>query len=191
MLEVQLAVSGTACVGTRPVVSRIFPTGCFADEWDRWYGVMGPALGPSRELLYQYYYSSGRLHDSVVLRNPVRRFRQAGWRLSDRQATGSMVSSPRTADHEGFLRRLRSSPGKMPAAEYRYRFHGNRFVEIQTRTVGRSRFSISGLRRNRGNFIDQAGLLERPQRCLGTGGKLIRLRSSQAAKLYAFQFPPD
>lgn len=39
-----------------------------ADEWGRWYAVAGPGLVRRGNCVYQYYYSSGRLHDSAALR---------------------------------------------------------------------------------------------------------------------------
>ncbi|MBA3314611.1 MAG: hypothetical protein H0T47_15155 [Planctomycetaceae bacterium] len=51
----------------RPSREPYFPTG-LAGEWDRWYAVMGPGIVRRGNYLYQYYYSSGRLHDSVILR---------------------------------------------------------------------------------------------------------------------------
>ena len=67
MLEVQLAVSRDGIHWDRPSREPYFPTG-LADEWDRWYAVMGPGIVRRGNYLYQYYNSSGRLHDSVILR---------------------------------------------------------------------------------------------------------------------------
>jgi hypothetical protein len=68
MLEVQLAVSRDGIQWDRPTREPYFPTG-LADEWDRWYAVMAPGIVRRGNYLYQYYNSSGRLHDSAVLRS--------------------------------------------------------------------------------------------------------------------------
>ena len=77
--------AATACTGTRPSREPYFPTG-LADEWDRWYAVMGPGIVRRGNYLYQYYNSSGRLHDSVGPAARVRRLGQAARRRRHRAA---------------------------------------------------------------------------------------------------------
>ncbi len=67
LLEVQLAVSRDGIHWVRPSREPYFPTG-LADEWDRWYAVMAPGIARRGNYLYQYYVSSGRTHDSAILR---------------------------------------------------------------------------------------------------------------------------
>ena len=67
MLEVQLAVSRDGVKWQRPERVAYIPNG-LADEWDRWYTVSAPGLVKRGNYVYQYYYSSGQLHDGAMLR---------------------------------------------------------------------------------------------------------------------------
>jgi hypothetical protein len=68
MLEVRLAVSRDGVTWSRPGREAYIAPG-LADEWDRWYAVAGPGLVRRGNYVYQYYYSSGRLHDSATRRS--------------------------------------------------------------------------------------------------------------------------
>lgn len=66
-LEVQLAVSRDGIHWSRPSREPYMTMG-LPDEWDRWNNVMGPGIVRRGNYLYQYYTSSGRLHDGAIWR---------------------------------------------------------------------------------------------------------------------------
>ena len=138
MLEVQLAVSRDGVRWERPSREPYFPTG-LADEWDRWYAVMAPGIVRRGNYLYQYYNSSGRLHDSAVLRHEYAdNAKQLGGVGIVRQRLDGFVSAD--ADYQGgTFGRRRSRSMATPAAQHRHRFDGHRL----RRDPGRSQASQS------------------------------------------------
>src|SRR3954453_10998619 len=71
-----------------------------ADEWDRWYTVAAPGLVRRGNYVYQYYYSSGRLHDSAILRPEYDKVaKQEGGVGVVKQRLGGVGSAD--ADHPG------------------------------------------------------------------------------------------
>ena len=190
MLEVQLAVSRDGRVWERPSREAYFPTG-LADEWDRWYAVMAPGMIRRGNYLYQYYYSSGQLHDSAMLRSEYEQpVKQLGGLGIVRQRLDGFVSVD--ADHKGgYLRtppivfkgnclRLNIDTGSM----------GTAFVEIQDEHgVPVPGFSLTDCEEVGGNFIDQRVNWKGRHDVSTLSGKPIRLRIDlKRAKLYAFQF---
>ncbi|MFO1022802.1 MAG: hypothetical protein U0903_19220 [Planctomycetales bacterium] len=190
LLEVQLAVSRDGVHWDRPSREPYFPTG-LADEWDRWYAVMAPGIVRRGNYLYQYYYSSGRLHDSAILRAEYKdSLKESGGVGIVRQRLDGFVSAD--ADFQGgFLRtppiifkgnhlRLNIDTGSM----------GTAFVEVQNEQ-GQPipGFTLADCEEIGGNFIDQRVYWRGNQDLSKLAGKPIRLRIHlKRAKLYAFQF---
>jgi hypothetical protein len=193
MLEVQLAVSRDGVHWTRPSREPYFPTG-LADEWDRWYAVVGPGIVRRGNYLYQYYCSSGRLHDSVVLRPEYdEAAKQVGGVGVVRQRLDGFVSAD--ADHKGgWLRtpsivfrgnrlRLNIDTGAM----------GTAFVELQD-ADGRPipGFSLADCEEIGGNFIDQRVYWKGSPDVSSLAGRPIRIHFQLTrAKLYCFQFTQE
>ncbi len=190
MLEVQLAVSRDGKSWSRPSKEPYFRPG-LADEWDRWYSVMGPGLVRRGSSLYQYYYSTGRLHDSVILRPEydhsaqqlggvgVVRQRLDGFVSADADDQGGWLKTP-PIRFQGRRLRLNIDTGAM----------GTALVELQN-PDGHPipGFSLSDCEEIVGNFVDQSvywkgntdvsSLKEQPIRIL------VKMNR---ARLYAFQF---
>lgn len=192
MLEVQLAVSRDGAHWARPSREPYFPTG-LADEWDRWYAVMGPGIVRRGNYLYQYYYSTGRLHDSVVLRPEYDdSAKQLGGVGIVRQRLDGFVSAD--ADHRGGY--LRTPPlifrGKCLRLNIDTGSMGTAFVEIQDADDQPiPGFSASDCEEIAGNFIDQRVYWKGRSDVSALAGKPVRLRIDlKRAKLYAFQFTP-
>ena len=193
MLEVQLAVSRDGIKWDRPGREPYFPMG-LPDEWDRWYSVMAPGIVRRENYLYQYYYSSGRLHDSVVLRPEYdEAAKQVGGVGIVRQRLDGFVSAD--ADHRGgYLRtpaiifrgkalRLNIDTGAM----------GTAFVEIQN-AEGKpiEGFSMADCEEIGGNFIDQRVYWKGKSDLSALVGLPVRLLINlKRAKLYAFQFAAE
>jgi len=193
MLEVQLAVSRDGKKWDRPTRDAYFPTG-LPDEWDRWYSVMAPGIIRRGNYLYQYYYSSGQLHDSVALRPEYEETaKQKGGVGIVRQRLDGFVSAD--CDHKGgFLRtpviqfsgktlRLNIDTGSM----------GTAFVELQdeqgTPIPG---FTLKDCEEIGGNFIDQKVYWNGSTDVSSLAGKPVQLRIvMKRTKLYAFQFTKD
>lgn len=190
MLEVRFAVSRDGVKWSRPNREPYFSTG-LADEWDRWYTVMGPGLIRRGNYIYQYYYSSGRLHDSAILRPEYdHTARQLGGVGVVRQRLDGFVSAD--ADHKGgWLRtpavafrgnrlRLNIDSGAM----------GTAFVELQDAN-GKPipGFTLADCEEIGGNFIDQCVYWKGNPNVSSLVGRSVRiLIKMKRAKLYAFQF---
>jgi len=192
MLEVQLAVSRDGIAWQRPTREAYFPTG-LADEWDRWCAVMAPGIVRRGNYLYQYYYSSGRLHDSAILRAEyaaaeplggvgVVRQRLDGFVSADADYRGGHLITPPLV-FRGSCLRLNIDTGSM----------GTAFVEIQD-ADGQPipGFATAECEEIGGNFIDQRVYWKGRPDLSALAGKPVRLRFDlKRAKLYAFQFAPE
>jgi hypothetical protein len=193
MLEVQLAISRDGISWHRPSREPYFPTG-LADEWDRWYAVMGPGIVRRGNYLYQYYYSSGRLHDSAVLRAEyqesakqlggvgVVRQRLDGFVSADADHKGGWLTTP-TITYTGNRLRLNIDTGAM----------GTAFVELQD-AEGKPipGFTLADCEEIGGNFIDQLVYWKGNPDLSSLAGKPVRVHIELTrAKLYAFQFPKE
>lgn len=193
MLEIQLAVSRDGVKWDRPTREPYFPTG-LADEWDRWYAVMAPGIIRRGNYLYQYYNSSGRLHDSAILRPEYEKLvTQQGGLGIVRQRLDGFVSAD--ADYKGgWLRtpvitftgntlRLNIDTGSM----------GTAFVELQD-AEGKPLpgFALSDCEEIGGNFIDQRVYWKGKSDLSSLSGKPVRVQINMTrGKLYAFQFSKE
>jgi hypothetical protein len=189
-LEVQLAVSRDGIAWQRPSREPYFPTG-LADEWDRWYAVMAPGIVRRGNYLYQYYVSSGRTHDSVIIRpeydDAVKELggiglvkqRLDGFVSADADYRGGWIETP-AITFTGTRLRLNIDTGAM----------GTAFVEL--RDAGGSPipgFTLADCEEIGGNFIDQAVYWKGNPDVSAVAGKPIMLYFKLVrAKLFAFQF---
>lgn len=190
MLEVQLAVSRDGVRWSRPSREPYIATG-LADEWDRWYAVMGPGLARRGNSIYQYYYSTGRLHDSVILRPEydesakqlggvgVARQRLDGFVSADADHKGGLLATP-TVTFRGNRLRLNIDTGSM----------GTAFVGLcDERGQPIPGFALEDCEEIGGNFIDQAVYWKGRPDVSSLAGKPVQIQFKlRRAKLYAFQF---
>lgn len=193
MLEVQLAVSRDGIHWTRPSREPYFPVG-LADEWDRWYAVMGPGIARRGNYLYKYYNSSGRLHDSVVLRKEYdNAAKQTGGVGIVRQRLDGFVSAD--ADHRGGW--LQTPPLTFRGNRLRLNIDtgamGTAFVELQDadgKTI--PGFTLADCEEIGGNFIDQTIHWKGNPDVSSLAGRPVRIRfQMKRAKLYSFQFKQE
>jgi hypothetical protein len=191
LIEVQMAVSRDGVRWERPDRRPYFPMG-LPDEWDRWLTMMGVGMIRRGNALYQYYWSSGRMHDSAILRpeydevvaskgaiGAVRQ-RPDGFVSADFAYTGGTLTTPPLV-FRGTHLRLNIDTGGM----------GTAFVEIRdSRGEPITGFTRGECEEIGGNFLDTpvhwggkadlSALRERP---------LVLHISARGTKLYAFQFP--
>lgn len=190
MLEVQLAVSRDGVSWTRPDREPYVAPG-LADEWDRWYVVGGPGIARRGNFLYQYYYSSGRLHDSALLRaeydDPAGSYggvgvvkqRLDGFISADVDHKGGWLTTPPVV-FKGNRLRLNVDTGAM----------GTAFVGLLDE-AGRPipGFSADDGEEIGGNFVDQVVHWKGNPDVSVLAGRPIRIHFKlRRAKLYAFQF---
>lgn len=192
LLEIQLAVSRDGITWTRPSREPYFPMG-LADEWDRWLNVMCPGYVKRGNYLYQYYMSSGRTHDSVVLRPEYDYVTDLGGIGLLKQRVDGFVSAD--ADHKGgWLEtplltfsgnrlRLNIDSGAMGAA----------FVELRD-AEGNAipGYSLADCEEIGGNFIDQTVYWKGNPDVSALAGKPVRIFFKMIrTKLYSFVFADE
>lgn len=190
MLEVQLAVSRDGVQWSRPSRDAYVPSG-MPDEWDRWYAVMGPGLVRRGNSLYQYYYSSGQLHDSVNLRPEYdKSAKQVGGIGVVKQRLDGFISAD--VDHRGGW--LTTPPLKFRGNQLRLNIDagstGTAFVELQT-AAGQPipGFTLGDCEEIAGNVVAQRISWKGNSDVSSLAGQPIRLHvKMRRAKLYAFQF---
>ncbi|MBP9902584.1 MAG: hypothetical protein IT579_06040 [Verrucomicrobia subdivision 3 bacterium] len=190
LLEIQLASSRDGIHWQRLSREPYFPTG-LADEWDRWYAVMAPGIVRRGNYLYQYYCSTGRTHDSAILRPEydksatrmggigVVRQRLDGFISADADHRGGWIETPPLI-FKGNQLRLNVDTGAM----------GTAFVELRD-ADGKPipGFTLADGEEIGGNFIDQRVLWKGKTDVSSVAGRPIRLYFKLTrAKLYGFQF---
>ncbi|MDZ4858200.1 MAG: hypothetical protein SGI88_04395 [Candidatus Hydrogenedentes bacterium] len=189
LLEIQLAVSRDGIDWQRPSREPYFPTG-LADEWDRWYAVMAPGMVKRGNYFYQYYMSSGRTHDSVVLRPEYDSVTDVGGIGMVKQRIDGFISAD--ADHKGgwietplitftgTRLRLNIDTGSM----------GTAFVELRDADDKPiSGFTLEDCEEVGGNFIDQVVHWKGNADVSALAGTPVRIYFKLTrAKLYSFVF---
>ncbi len=190
LLEVQVAVSRDGITWDRPSREPYFPTG-LGDEWDRWYAVMGPGIVRRGSYLYQYYCSTGRTHDSVVVRPEydnvpaelggvgVIKQRIDGYVSADVDHRGGWLETP-LLTFSGRQLRLNIDTGAM----------GTAFVELRD-SSGQALpgFTLGDCEEIAGNYTDQVVYWKGNKDVSSLAGMPVRLHFNLSrAKLYAFQF---
>jgi hypothetical protein len=193
LLEVQLAASRDGIHWRRASREPYFPTG-LADEWDRWYAVMAPGIVRRGNYLYQYYTSTGRTHDSAILRPEyVNSAPRMGGIGVVRQRLDGFISAD--ADHHGGL--LETPPLTFQGNHLRLNIDtgamGTAFVELRDAdhhpVPG---FTLAECEEIGGNFIDQCVYWKGKSDVSALAGRPVRLYFKLTrAKLYAFQFLPE
>ncbi len=190
MLETQFAFSRDGIRWARPHREAYFPTG-LPEEWDRWYAVMGPGLVRRGSYLYQYYNSSGQLHDSVVLRPEYdHTAKQVGGVGMVRQRLDGFISAD--ADHVGgwLHTPLLTFRGKHLRLNIDTGASGTAFVELQD-AAGRPipGFTLADCEEIGGNFIDQRIYWKNKADLSSLAGQPVRIHFQlKRTKLFAFQF---
>lgn len=189
LLEIQLAISRDGVAWQRPSREPYFPTG-LADEWDRWYAVMAPGIVRRGNYLYQYYNSSGRLHDSATLRAEYEsttdlggigalRHRLDGFISADADHTGGHITTPVITFTGGRLQ-LNIDTGAMGTARVEIRDANNSPI---------TGYTLADCEEIGGNFIDQTVYWNGKADLAQIVGQPVRLHFKLTrAKLYAFQF---
>jgi hypothetical protein len=191
MLETRLAVSRDGIAWSRPGRGETYIAPGLADEWDRWYTIAGPGLVRRGNHILQYHYSSGRLHDSAVLRPEYTKAAKVEGGVGVvRQRLDGFVSAD--ADHRGGW--LRTPPLRFTGKRLRLNIDtgafGTAFVELQD-AEGKPvpGFSFADCEEIGGNFIDQAVNWNRSPDVSALAGRPLRIAiRMQRAKLFAFQF---
>ncbi|MBL9123752.1 MAG: hypothetical protein JNG90_08980 [Planctomycetaceae bacterium] len=189
-LEVQLAVSRDGVHWQRPSREAYFPTG-LPDEWDRWYAVMGPGLARRGNYLYQYYNSSGRLHDSAILRAEYEHSApQLGGIGIVRQRLDGFVSAD--VDHRGgwLQTPLLTFRGRRLELNLDTGAMGTAFVELRdAENQPIPGFTLADCEEIGGNFVNQAVYWRGSTDVSSLAGRPIRVHLQlKRAKLYALQF---
>lgn len=190
LIETQMAVSRDGIRWSRPDRRPYFPMG-MEDEWDRWLTIMGVGMVRRGNYLHQYYWATGRMHDSGILRPEyerhtprkgaigVLRQRVDGFMSADFAYQGGSLTTPPLV-FDGTHLRLNIDTGAM----------GTAFVEIRD-AEGRPfpGFARGDCEEIGGNF------LETPVRWKGKadlsslrGRPVVLHIAARGAKLYAFQF---
>ena len=192
VLEIQLAVSRDGIQWDRLSREPYFPTG-LGDEWDRWYATMAQGIARRGNYLYQYYTSSGRTHDSVVLRpeyDAVENLggigaikqRLDGYYSIDADHKGGWLETP-AITFSGKKLRLNIDTGAM----------GTAFVELRDEQ-GQPipGFTLEDCEEIGGNFIDQAIYWKGNSDVSSLAGKPVRMHIKLTrGKLYGFQFTEE
>lgn len=189
-LEVQLAISRDGVRWQRPSREPYFPIG-MADEWDRWNTVMGPGIVRRGNYLYQYYCSSGRLHDGAIWRAEyvnsaeqeggigVIRQRLDGFVSVDAGPSGGWLQTPKI-QLTGKRLQLNLDAGAM----------GKAFVELRD-AAGRPipGYTLADCDEIGGNVLKQVVTWKGSSDIGQLSGQVVRLYVKLVrAKLYAFQF---
>ncbi|MBI2426203.1 MAG: hypothetical protein HYV27_25490 [Candidatus Hydrogenedentes bacterium] len=192
-LEVQVAVSRDGVTWNRPSREPYFPAG-LADEWDRWYTVIGPGMVRRGNYLYQYYTASGRTHDSAILRPEyVNSEVELGGIGVVRQRLDGFISAD--ADHRGGW--LETPPIVFDGARLRLNIDtggmGTAFVELRD-AEGKALpgFALADCEEIGGNFIDQTVYWNGNADVSSLAGQPIRIYVHlERGKLYAFEFTKE
>lgn len=193
LIEVQMAVSRDGIHWDRPDRRPYFPMG-LPDEWDRWLTMMGVGMLRRGSYLYQYYWSTGRTHDSGILRPEydksiplknaigVVRQRLDGFMSADFAYTGGTLTTPPLV-FDGNHLRLNIDTGGM----------GTAFVEIRD-AQGRPLpgFTRADCEEIGGNYVDTQVRWKGKTDLSALRGQPVTLHfTARGVRLYAFQFASD
>ncbi len=194
LIEVQLATSRDGIHWERFDREPYFPPG-LADEWDRWITVMAPGMVRRGNYLYQYYWSTGRTHDSAILRPILRpEYEKSAPRMGGigvvRQRLDGFVSVD--ADYHGGW--LETPPLTFAGSHLRLNIDtgamGTALVELRD---GDGKpipgFTLADCEEIGGNFIDQRVYWKGNPDLARLAGRPVRIHFKLTrAKLFGFQF---
>jgi len=190
LIEVQMAVSRDGIHWERPDRRPYVPMG-LPDEWDRWLNMMGVGMVRRGSYLYQYYWSSGRTHDSGILRpeydqsvstkSAIGAVRQRldGFISADFAYGGGALTTPPLL-FTGSQLRLNVDTGGM----------GTAFVEIRD-LQGKPipGFTRADCEEIGGNFVDTLVRWKGKSDLTALRGQPVTLHfAARGTKLYAFEF---
>lgn len=192
LMEVQLAVSRDGIHWSRPDRRPYVGIG-LPDEWDRWLTMMGAGMVRRGSYLYQYYWSTGRTHDSGILRpeydrsivpkNAIGAVRQRldGFISADfTGASGTLTTPPLL--FTGACLRLNIDTGATGTARVELR-------DAQGRAV--AGHSSAECEEIGGNFIDTPVRWKGRSDLTALRGQPVSLHiTARSARLYAFHFSP-
>jgi hypothetical protein len=193
LLETQFAASRDGVHWERYGEWPYVATG-LANEWDRWYAVLGHGMIRHGNYLYQYYISGGRTHDGGMLRaehdNEVEpkggmgavRQRLDGFVSADVDIRGGWLLTPPLV-FKGKHLRLNIDTGAM----------GTAFVEIRD-ADGKPLpgFTLVEAEETGGNYIDELVYWKGNKDVSALAGRPVRLYFKlKRAKLFAFQFTDE
>lgn len=191
LIETQLAISRDGIHWDRPDRKPYIPMG-FPDEWDRWLTMMGTGMIKKGSYLYQYYWSTGRMHDSAILRpeyektaplkNAIGALRQRldGFISADFAYEGGEILTP-PLTFSGNELHLNADAGGM----------GSGFVEIRD-LEGKAipGFTLGDCEEICGNSVDMTVRWKGKKDLSSLKGKPVQLLiKARGTRLYAFQFP--
>ncbi|MCC6798435.1 MAG: hypothetical protein IT366_25195 [Candidatus Hydrogenedentes bacterium] len=192
LLEVQLAVSRDGITWTRPERVPYVPSG-LADEWDRWLHVMCPEYVKRGNYLYQYYMSSGRTHDSVVVRPEYDHVEDLGGIGLLKQRVDGFVSAD--VDHKGgwIETPLLKFSGKRLRLNIDTGAMGTAFIELRDESGNPiPGFALADCEEIGGNYIDQTVYWQANHDLSALAGKKVRVYFKLTrAKLYSFVFASE
>jgi hypothetical protein len=193
LLEAQIAVSRDGIVWQRSSREQYVPGG-LADEWDRWYVVMGPGMGRRGNYIYQYYAATGRTHDSVVVRPEYDEVPgELGGIGAVRQRLDGFISAD--VDHRGgwFVTPLLLFKGSRLRLNIDTGAMGTALVELRD-ADGQPipGYTLQDCEEIVGNFIDQAVYWKGKTDVSALAGTPVSMHIELSrTKLYAFQFSPE
>ena len=190
LIDVQMAVSRDGINWKRDDRSPYFTMG-LPDEPDRWLTMMGPGIIRVGNWLYQYYWSTGRLHDSGIMRPeydhlvtvPARIYalkqRLDGFISADFDYGGGTLLTP-VMKFNGDHLELNVDTGAM----------GHMKVELRDQQdKPLPGYSLADCEEIGGNFIDTMVRWKGNSDLSALRGVPVRVYfEARAAKLYAFQF---
>lgn len=190
LIEIQMAVSRDGIRWSRPDRRPYVPMG-LPDEWDRWLMMMGAGMVRRGSALYQYYWSTGRTHDSGILRGEYGaavkprsaigavRQRLDGFMSADFAYTGGALSTPAIV-FSGAALRLNIDAGAMGTALVEMR-------DAQGRPVpGRT---FADCEEIGGSFVDAVVRWRGSSDLSALRGAPVSMHlRARGARLYAFEF---
>lgn len=190
LIEVQLAVSRDGVdwsrTDRRPYVAPGLP-----DEWDRWMTMMGSGMVRREGSLLQYYWSTGRTHDSGILRP------EYDESLVPRNAIGAVrqrLDGFVSADFAYAGGTLLTPPLIFGGSELRLNLDTGAVGTLRAEVADPDGHALPGHSLDEceelgGSFLDARVRWQGRTDLGGLRGQAIRLRfAGRAAKLYAFQF---
>ena len=167
------------------------------DEWDRWLHFLGRGTVPIGNYLYQYYWTTGRLHDSLLLRPEVGEVSEGG---PARHAIGALrqrldgfISA--NADHRGGS--LTTPPIKFSGDRLLLNHEtagmGTMFVELRDpNDVPIPGYTLADCEEITGNDVAWEVRWRGSGDVSGLAGRPLKIHFRMvSAKLYAFQFTPQ
>jgi len=190
LIEVQLAVSRDGVHWQRPD-RRPYVASGLPDEWDRWMHMMGVGIARRGNWLYQFYWSSGRMHDSGILRPEYDHAIQTGSAIGAvRQRLDGFLSADFAHDGGTLTTPLLIFDGTRLQLNIDTGAMGTAFVEIRDADGAPiPGLTLADCEEIGGNFVDATVRWSGKTDLSALRDQPVSLHvSARRAKLYAFQF---